>query len=98
MRRDHTIALFGVSLLLVLFSYFLFAFGVHSYCENRPVMLGIASGAGAAVYFLAVRWPAPAWRRGMAVFAILLFLSVVGFNSWYFVWTTRTCNQQLQTR
>jgi hypothetical protein len=90
--------LFAASLCLVVFSYFLFAFGVHTYCEDRPGMLGIAVAAAVTVYYLASRWPTVSWRRAVAVVGILLCLIVVGFNGWYFVWATTTCNQQSRLR
>ena len=91
-RRDYTMALFGASLCLVLFSYFLFVF--HTYCEDRPAMLVLAAAAAAAVGHLASHWPIVSWRRGVAAVAILFCLIVAGFNAWYFVWATTMCNQQ----
>jgi TRAP-type C4-dicarboxylate transport system permease small subunit len=36
-----------------------------------------------------------AWRRVIAILAILLCLLVVTFNGWYFIiWVTRTCVAQ----
>jgi len=93
-KRDHTIGLFVFAICLTVFSYLFFAFSVHTYCEDRPFGVGLAVAATAAIYLVIRRWPHIAWRRAIAVAAILLCLLVVTFNGWQFIWVTRTCAEQ----
>jgi hypothetical protein len=93
-RRDHTLELFALALLLAVFAVLFFVMSVHTYCEDRLVVAAVAIAAMANLYLLVRCWPRVIWRRGIAVFALLLCLFVIGFNGWSFVWATRTCAEQ----
>ena len=82
------------SLFLAAFAFLFFAVSVHTYCENRPVVLGIAGMAAVDIYLLVRRWPPTAWRRWAAVIGVLLCLAVIGFNGWFFSWAMRVCAEQ----
>jgi hypothetical protein len=82
------------ALVLAVLSYFSFGGLVHSYCENRFVMVLLALLGVAAVFVLVRFWPATALRRVGAVLAILLCLFEITFDIWFFVWAARVCAEQ----
>ena len=56
-------------------------------------MVLAAAGVG-TLYFLVRVWPPTLLHRAGAILAILLCMFEIGFNLWFFVWTTRICAEQ----
>jgi hypothetical protein len=90
-RSTWGIAIAPLLLLLSLISFGLF---VHTYCENRPVMMALAMAGVGTGYFLLRQWPRTLWRKVAAILALLMCLFEIGFNGWYFAWATRVCAEQ----
>jgi len=82
------------ALSLATLSYLSFGLFVHTYCENRPVMLVLAAFGVVTLYFLIRFWPPTLLRRVGAILAILLCVFEISFNVWFFVWATRVCADQ----
>jgi hypothetical protein len=92
--RGRTVWWMLAALCLAALSYLSFGFFVHTYCENRPIMLLLAAFGVATLYFLIRFWP-PALLPGVgSILAILLCLCEITFNVWFFVWATRICAEQ----
>ena len=79
---------------LSLLSLMSFGMSVHTYCENRPVMIVLAMAGVWTCYFLIRQWPRTLWRTIAAALALLICLFQIAFNGWYFAWATRVCTQQ----
>lgn len=84
----------GIALFLTVVSYLSFFAFVHTYCENRPVMVVLAVAGMGTVHFVIRGWPLTVLSRVVGVFAILLCLLEITFNVWYFGWATRVCAEQ----
>jgi hypothetical protein len=98
LKPDRSTWAVVIALLLSLFSVMSFGLFVHTYCENRPVIVALAAAGAGTGYFLLRTWPAVAWRRAVAILALVLCLFEIGFNLWYFAWATRVCAEQLRSR
>lgn len=96
--RMRFLRLMVVAFLLTVASYVSFFAFVHTYCENRPVMLVLAALGVGTLYLLARAWPLTLLRRVGAIFAVLLCLSEITFNLWFWVWATRVCAEQRKLR
>lgn len=94
--QGHIIRWMVAALFLAMFSLFSFGLFVHTYCENRPIMVVLAALGVATLYFLIRRWPLTLLRRAGTILAILLCLFEISFNLWFFLWATRVCAEQLK--
>jgi hypothetical protein len=82
------------ALVLAALSYLSFPAFVHTYCENRPIMLILAAMGVGTIYLLIRFWPLTPVRKVGAMLAILLCLLEITFNVWFFVWANRVCAAQ----
>jgi hypothetical protein len=82
------------ALFLAVLSFLSFPLFVHTYCENRPIMLALATCGMGTCYCLIRFWPLTLLRRIGAALAVLLCLLGVCFNLWFFSWATHICAQQ----
>jgi purine-cytosine permease-like protein len=92
--QDRTFWWMVSALFLAVFPFFSLGLFVHTYCENRPIMLVLAGLGVATLYFLVRFWPLTLLRRVGTILAILLCLIEISFNLWFFVWATRVCAEQ----
>jgi hypothetical protein len=92
--RDWSLWGFAAALFLAALSYFSMAACVHTYCENRPVMLALAVLGLGTTCFLIRFWPSSKLRRVGTILAILLCLLEIAFNAWFFLWATKVCAEQ----
>ena len=96
--RDLTFRVFGVALLLVVFSYAEFIASVHTYSENRWQMIALAFCGLAVLGFAIKNWPERFFRRVASAATMKLGLVVTVVNAWYFVWAMRICSLQQTPR
>ena len=82
------------ALLLAALSYLSFGLFVHTYCENRPIILVLAAVGVVTLCFLIRCWPPTLLQRAATILAILLCLFEISFNLWFFEWATRICADQ----
>jgi hypothetical protein len=84
------------ALFLAVSSFLSFGLFVHTYCENRPIMLVLAALGVVTLYFLIRLWPRTLLRRAGTILAVLLCVFEISFNLWFFVWAMRVCAEQLK--
>jgi len=86
------------ALILAALSFLSFPAFVHTYCENRPIMLILAAMGAGTSYLLVRFWPLTPLRRVGAMLAILLCLLEITFNVWFFAWASHACAAQERMR